>query len=126
MENTPVFDLTWLDLLASLVLPMVVALVTSRIAHPGLKAVVLAALSAVTAIVQALISAGGAVGAVDWSGSLADAVGIFLVAVALHFGLLAPLKVTGSDGAIQAAVPPGIGGRHARTGFNEPGASGLV
>jgi hypothetical protein len=102
-------DLNWLDLFLSLVLPMLVALVTARVAHPGLKATVLGLLAAVTAVVQGLIDVGGHLSAVDWSGTFSGAVWIFLVAVGLHFGLLNPAGLTGSTGAIQNAVPGGLG-----------------
>jgi len=116
-------DLNWLDLLLSLALPMLVALVTARVAHPAIKALTLAFLAALASVLQALVAVDGVFSSVDWSNTASQAVAIFLVGVGLHFGRLSPLKVTGSDGVIQGAVPAGLGG--GRHEFIEPGPSTL-
>lgn len=109
----PVFDLqldvTWLSLLATVLLPMLTAVVTARLAHPGLKAGVLALLALVTTFVNELLSTGGA-GSFDTGSWLATAAGVFLGAVGLHYGLLKPIQLTGSQGVIAAKLEGGVGG----------------
>lgn len=105
-------DLNWLLLLTGTVLPVITGLATNRLAHPGLKAAVLALLSAVAGLLNELYSVGGDTLAYDWSAGLANAVTVFLLAVGLHFGLLKPTGVTGANGGVQTAVPSGLGGRH--------------
>ncbi len=102
-------DLNWLTLLSGTLLPMLVGLVTAQVANSGVKAVILAALSAVAGLTVELISVGGDVAVYDWNSGLANAVTTFLVAVGLHYGLLKPLQVTGRDGVIQRNVTAGIG-----------------
>lgn len=109
-------DLNWLTLVLGTVLPILTGLATSRVAHPGLKAAVLAALSALGGIGNELYSVGGDTAAFDWSASLANAVTVFLIGVGMHYGLLKPIKVTGSDGAVQTGPLEGglgAGARHA-------------
>ena len=97
----------WLNLAINAVLPMIVALVTARVAHPGLKAIALLLLSTVSGVLVSVLDSGGAfdlrqVGLAILSG--------FVVAVATHFGLLKPMSITGSGGAIQSSVSGGVGG----------------
>lgn len=111
-------DLNWLTLVLGVGLPILTGLVTARVAHPGLKATILALLAAVGGIVQELYSVGGVLDGFDWSSAVADATSVFLLAVGMHYGLLRPTGVTGSDGAVQTgALAGGLGGgpRHART-----------
>ena len=61
---------------------------------------VLAALSAVAGVVDALVEVGGNVPALELNTVASTAVATFLVAVGAHFGLLKPTGVTGSAGAI--------------------------
>lgn len=102
-------DINWLTLVLGTGLPMLVAFITAQEANAGLKAVALAVLSAAGGVLQELVSVGGVLGAVDWNASLANAVTVFLVAVGAHYGLLKPVGVTGSDGAIQSNVSKGLG-----------------
>lgn len=111
---------TWvqlLTLLVSVVLPALVALVTKRLASPGLKAVVLAALAALLGFLSELLDALVHAGAFDVAAAIVWWVTAFVVAVAVHYGLLKPGGITGSQGAIATAVPGGLGaesyGRHA-------------
>lgn len=104
-------DLNWLTLVLGLVLPMATGLVTSRLAHAGLKAAVLALLSAVGGIGNELYSVGGVLAGFDWSAALANATSVFLIAVGLHYGILKPTGVTGSSGTLQTgSLSGGIGG----------------
>jgi hypothetical protein len=105
-------DLNWLTLVLGLVLPMLTGLVTARLAHAGLKAAVLAVLSAVGGIGNELYSVGGVLAGFDWSAALANAVSVFLIGVGLHYGLLAPTGVTGKNGTLQTgALEGGLGAR---------------
>lgn len=104
-------DLNWLTLVLGLVLPMLTGLVTSRLAHAGLKAAVLALLSAIGGILNELYSVGGVLAGFDWSAAVANAVSVFLIGVGLHYGLLKPTGVTGANGVTQTAVPGGLGNR---------------
>lgn len=112
-------DVTWLSMAAAVILPMLTALVTARLAHPGLKSAILALLALVTGAVNELIAQDG-VGRFELSSALATGVAVFLGAVGLHYGLLKPSGVTGSQGTIQWTVPGGLGdsgprdGAHAR------------
>lgn len=58
-------DMTWITLLSGVVLPMLVALVTARVASASVKAVTLAALSTVAGVVSALVEVGGDTSALD-------------------------------------------------------------
>lgn len=102
------FDITWLTLIATVILPMIVALVTNRVAHPGLKAGILALLTLVTTFVNELLANDGQ-GSFDVSSWLATSLAVFLGAVGLHYGLLKPTNVTGSTGAIAKSAPSGLG-----------------
>lgn len=103
-------DVTWLTLVATVLLPMLVAVVTARLAHPGLKAGVLALLALLTAVVNELLQTGG-VASFSLSSALATTLGVFLGAVGLHYGLLKPTSVTGADGSIQRSLTGGLGNR---------------
>jgi predicted ABC-type exoprotein transport system permease subunit len=97
--------------LLGLLLPMVTALVTSRFADSAVKAIVLLLLAAVAVAFKQIVASNGAfdLGDTAWTIFLT-----FLTAVGLHFGLLAPVKVTGSGGVIQRSAPGGIGGSGVR------------
>lgn len=118
----PIYDLnldvTWLTLLATVLLPMIVALVTSRLAHPGLKAGALALLALVTTFVNELLANDGQA-TFDTGSWLATALGVFLGAVGLHYGLLKPTQITGSQGVIAAKLESGVGGDRSIPG-NQP------
>jgi hypothetical protein len=102
-------DLNWLLLLTSTVLPQATAVITNRWAASGVKANVLALLSAGSGFLLAFQGVGGVWSAFDWNHAAADAVTTFLVAGGLHTWLLEPKGVTGKDGAWAQAIPGGIG-----------------
>jgi hypothetical protein len=91
-------------------LPWLTALVTAREAHPGLKAVVLLLISAVTGIVAEWQGNP----TFDWKLGAFGAVEAFVVAVLAHFGLWVPTGVTGAGGGIARAVPGGLGKRYVK------------
>ena len=99
-------DEYWLTFLVSTGLPILVSLVTQRLASGTVKSLVLVTLSLLTGWLTSLYATGG-------SFELkAAAVGFFvsfITAVGTHLGLLKPSGVTGSNGAIAVAVPAGIG-----------------
>lgn len=85
-------------------IPWLVALVTHQQAHPGLKAVLLLLLTAVTGV----LTAWQADPNYDWQHGALYAFEGFIVAVGAHFGLWKPTEVTPG---IQRAVPQGLGKR---------------
>ncbi|RSN55606.1 hypothetical protein DMH12_15420 [Streptomyces sp. WAC 04229] len=82
----------WLGLAISVVLPVLVGLVTTRVTHPGTKAVLLLALTAANGFLVELANAGDGyqVGSalVLWAVS-------FATGVLAHFGLWKPTGVSG-------------------------------
>lgn len=100
----------WLNVAINVVLPIVVALVTNRLAPGGLKAVILIFLSALSGYLVSILAAWDAGVPPDLSQATFTAVIGFVVAVATHFGVWKPFHVTGSDGWVQTQVPGGFGG----------------
>lgn len=99
----------WLNLAISVGLPMLVALVTKQTAHPGLKAILLLALSAVSGFLMLLLQAVSAHSAFDFTGAMMQTILGFGMAVLAHYGLLRPIGVTGAPGVIQTRLPHGLG-----------------
>lgn len=100
----------WLNLAINVVLPALVALVTARLAHPGLKAVILLFLSAVSGFLISALDAQNTGLPWDWSQAGFTVLSGFAAAVLAHFGLLKPLSITGSQGAIATKFSGGAGG----------------
>ena len=109
-------SLTWVQVLsvvASVLLPIAVALVTARVADGAVKALVLLGLAAVTGLLTAWLTAINAGQPFDLLQAGFDTLVAFVIATAAHFGLWRPVNVTGSTGVVQVAVPAGVGGgRH--------------
>jgi len=101
-----VVDTYWLNLVLSVVIPGLVALVTKRVAPSWVKSVMLILLVAIASVIQTIVQAGGEF---DVKTTLLNFVITFVMAVAAHFGFLKPTMVTGSEGVIQKAVPGGVG-----------------
>lgn len=99
----------WLNLLINLFLPALVAWVTARNASAAVKSVVLAFLSAVSGFLVTWLDDLTNGAAFDWSQAGFTVLSGFAFAVLMHFGLLKPLRVTGSDGTIALTVPGGLG-----------------
>ncbi|MFJ8995626.1 hypothetical protein ACIRQH_35125 [Streptomyces sp. NPDC102279] len=93
----------WLGLLTSVVLPVLVGLVTTRVTHAGLKAVLLLALSAVTGFVVEYAGPHDAGYSVGTAAVLALVA--FASAVLSHFGFWKPVGVSGraQDSFVKAA-----------------------
>ncbi len=99
---------TWqlLQLLAAVVFPLLVGLVTTRATNPGVKAVTLAALAVLTSLATELGAALQSGTGYDLGQALILGIGSFLVAVGVHYGLWKP------TGAAEAAQGVGTG-KHA-------------
>lgn len=103
----------WLSVAVSVVLPILVALITARVADGTVKALVLLVLATLSGLGTAVLDAQATGQAVDLSQLAFDALASFVLAVAWHFGLLKPANVTGSTGVVQVKVPGGVGSRSA-------------
>lgn len=90
---------TLLWLVATVLMPLVVGLVTNYQMHAGIKAVLLLLFSAVNGVVTEALAAGDGF---NWSAALQQSVVAFIVAVAVHFGVWKP--VGAADAATQAGV----------------------
>lgn len=82
----------WLGLLVSVVLPVLVGLVTTRVTHAGVKAVVLLALSTVNGFVVEYAAPGPGY---DVGTAAVLALVAFGTGVLAHFGLWKPTGVSG-------------------------------
>ncbi len=97
-------------MIVSVVLPLLVGLVTKRVTNSGTKAVILAALSAVTGLLTELGNSMTAGVTYNLGMGIVFALAAFLVAVGMHFGIYKP---TGASTAAQNAIggakglPPG-------------------
>ena len=90
------------------VLPLLVGLVTSRVTSGGTKAVLLAGLSVVSALLTEAVSAWDAGAAYDLGQGLISALPVFVTAVAMHYGIWKP---TGLSSRLQGVGHrPGEGG----------------
>lgn len=88
-----------LTFLVSILLPLLVGLVTTKVTSSGLKAVLLAAAALVTSIVTSWIAAINTGQPFDLWTALLTFGGVFVVAVASHFGVWKP---TGASAAAQS------------------------
>lgn len=83
------------SLLLGVILPLIVALVTTRVTSPAVKAWLLAGLSAVTGILTEYAHSIGA-GSFDWWAAITTWLGTFLVAVGTYYGLWKHTPITDS------------------------------
>lgn len=93
-----------LDVIVGVVLPMLVGVITHRLAAGWLKSLVLLALTVLTALLTDTV-----VSDFHWRTFGMTFVLQFGSAVVAHYGLLKPVGVTGSNGLIQKLAPAGIG-----------------
>lgn len=96
----------WLQFLIGTGLPILVAFITKQAASSRFKAIILAALAAISSTATVIASA---TGAIDWKVVLSSFAITFITAVAAHYGFFKPTGVTGTDGMVANAVPNGIG-----------------
>lgn len=87
-------------LLVSTILPLIVGLVTKAVTRPGVKAVTLAALSAVTGLGSEALAAHSAGVDYDLGQGILLAFTAFIVAVGMHYGLWKPTTATAKVQAI--------------------------
>lgn len=87
-----VVDVNILQIVIAVILPLVIGLVTTKVAHPGVKSVLLALAAAATAIISAAIDGGG----VFTTGLFVQGVTNFVVAVASYYGLWKPTTIAGA------------------------------
>ena len=105
------FNIDWVQALTfilAIFLPLLVGLVTKVVTHPGVRAILLALLSALAGILSELVQALTAGTAYDLGAALVSWIGIFVVAVASHFGVWKP---TGASEFVKESLnglPPGI------------------
>ena len=81
-------------LLVSTVLPILTGLVTTRVTSPRFKAIILAAMAAVTGLLTELLASINAGSVYDLGNGLFLALTAFLIATAMHFGLWKPTQVS--------------------------------
>lgn len=97
-------DLSWLQLLVAVALPIAVAVVTKEVRSSGLKAVVLAGLATVSAVLTAVIDNSG----VLTEATLQAGVEYFLIAVASYYGFWKPTGVAPAVAEKTDAVHVGL------------------
>lgn len=86
-------------------LPIVVAVVTDRVARPGVKAVVLLALAAVTSFLTEWLVALNSAATFDWSQAGFGVLLTFVVAVAMHLGLWRNVGASGAASPVAGIGP---------------------
>ena len=92
-RSTPrVQEMSFLQLLAGVLAPILVGVITKASWPGSIKAAILLAVTAATSVVDQAIQAGG-FGAMDWRTAVIGAVVTWVVAVAAHHGLLRPTGV---------------------------------
>lgn len=92
--------------LVSTVLPLLVGLVTTSDTNPRLKAILLAALAAVTGLLTELGATWSTGTTYDLGVGLLTALTAFLAAVGLHFGLYKPTGLSAKLQAVGTGKPP--------------------
>lgn len=93
-----------LNVLVGFVLPMLVGIITHRLAASWLKSVTLTGLAVLASLLTTITVAN-----FHWKDFATAFVVQFGTAVAGHYGLLKPTGITGSNGMIQKAISVGIG-----------------
>lgn len=88
-----------LGLIVSVVLPLLVGLVTTRVTASGTKAVLLAALASITGLGTELVNAVNTGTSYDLGTGIILALSSFLIAVGIHAGIYKP---TGATAAVQS------------------------
>jgi uncharacterized membrane protein (DUF4010 family) len=106
MDTIVNIDPMVLQILVAFLLPAVVALITNRLAGGHVKALTLLFLNLIAAWLTELQRNDGTFQL--WPTVIALCY-MFATGVLTHFGLLEPIKVTGTNGVIQKVVPGGIG-----------------
>jgi hypothetical protein len=96
--GTTISSAQWLNLGVNVLLPILVAVITTRAASGAIKALALLILSAASGFLIAWLDAVNHALAFDFSQAGFTAVTGLVVAIAGHFGFWKPVGATGSDG----------------------------
>lgn len=88
-----------LSLIAGVLIPLLVGVITKMRASEGLKAIVNAGLSAVAGALTAVLAS---TGAVRWQSVVISILSTWIVSVASHYGFWKP---TGASQAVQSVAP---------------------
>lgn len=108
------FTINWvlvLTLVVTIILPVLVGLVTKVETNPNVKALLLAALSAIVGLGSEVLTAMNTNAPYDLGAGLIKFVGIFVVAVAIHYGFWKPTGV--------ATAAQGVGSTSTTVGDHE-------
>lgn len=89
-------DVSVLTLIVGTVLPIVVGLVTTRVTSGAVKAWLLAGLTLVTTILQAMLLAAQSGIPFELGAILISAVQQFIISVAIYYGLWKPTGIAGA------------------------------
>jgi uncharacterized membrane protein len=100
-----------IGLIVSTILPIITGLVTTRVTNGGVKAVILAGLSAVTGLGTELLSSVQANTQYDLGTGVILALTAFLIGVAMHFGLWKPTTVSDKAQGVLVTGKGAISGR---------------
>lgn len=98
-----------INLVISIVAPLLVSLITNSAADPRFKAIINLLIAAVVGVVTPFLTGQQEWGSVQISVILLSIAQIWLTSIMAHYGLWKPTGVTGSDGSISASFPGGIG-----------------
>lgn len=93
------FDINWilvLQFVVATVLPLLVGIVTTKVTAPNIKAIVLAGLALISGVLTEILNALISQTPYDLGAGLASFVTIFIVSIAMHFGVWSR---PGADGA---------------------------
>lgn len=93
-----------LNVLVGIILPMLVGVVTHRLAASWVKSLVLLALSIIGGLLTTVT-----VASFRWQDFVTNFLLQFGSAVVAHYGALKPTGITGSNGVIQKVISAGIG-----------------
>lgn len=102
VEDATFHQVQVLSVLVGTILPLLVGLVTKTVTSEKVKALILAGLSAATAILTEAINVGGFGDQYSWQTALLTFVVTFITAVGFHLGFWKP---TGAAARAQAAGP---------------------
>lgn len=105
-NGTISLDVSVLQWLVYVGIPFVVDLVTRRFSDGRVKALAVAVLAIITALVQEILEAGGSISFADLAGKFVTAV---VTAYVMHNYVWEPARLTGDRGVIQKNLPDGIG-----------------
>lgn len=96
--GTTISAAQWLNLGVNVLLPIVVAVITTRAASGAVKALALLILSALSGFLIAWLDAVNSAQAFDLSQAGFTAVTGLVIAIAAHFGVWKPVGASGSSG----------------------------